>query len=349
MGCEPQGPDRPRGLLAIQQLSQDLGFGGAAPGAAAPGGVGETEKKKKKRLRGKKREREGEREREIESHVEIQPMELERYQLRPKIQTPQDQIQEKKRGDKQLELRSNRGEQRFRRRRSFPEEDQIKYIHRKCPGLLTRHGIKQGNYKEKEPQPRFGTSVCTVSSPSFCPPHVKLASEKSTSHPELSPRLHPAGRDIAGVGYFGAASKNLRANGARSTSPSCPQIGDLAPGELRSRDSGRRTSQRAQVGQQLEREGQTSQALGTPAEAREQIQGQLQQQRRTRERQGREGRQRRTGREDRGDGAILVEDTSSASPAPPDRGINPWPGLLLMREFNCMNLWAAAWTLAGYL
>ena len=63
MGCEPQGPDRPRGLLAIQQLSQDLGFGGAAPGAAAPGGVGET-KKKKKRLRGKKREREGERERD---------------------------------------------------------------------------------------------------------------------------------------------------------------------------------------------------------------------------------------------------------------------------------------------
>ena len=26
----------------------------------------------------------------------------------------------------------------------FPEEDQIKYIHRKCPGLFTRHGIKQG-------------------------------------------------------------------------------------------------------------------------------------------------------------------------------------------------------------
>jgi hypothetical protein len=238
--------------------------------------VGETEKKKKKRLRGKKRERErgreGERER-LKAMLKSSRWSWKDTSLDPKFRRQKDQIQEKKRGDKQLELRSNRGEQRFRRRRSFPEEDQIKYIHRKCPGLLTRHGIKQGNYKEKEPQPRFGTSVCTVSSPSFCRPHVKLAPEKSTSHPELSPRLHPAGRDIAGVGYFGAASKNLRANGARSTSPSCPQIGDLAPVELRSRDSGRRTSQRAQVGQQLEREGQTSQALGTPAEAREQIQG----------------------------------------------------------------------------
>jgi hypothetical protein len=36
----------------------------------------------------RERERERGREREIESHVEIQPMELERYQLRPKVQTP---------------------------------------------------------------------------------------------------------------------------------------------------------------------------------------------------------------------------------------------------------------------
>ena len=40
----------------IQQLAQDLGFGGAARGAeacnTAPGEVGETEKKKRKRLRG---------------------------------------------------------------------------------------------------------------------------------------------------------------------------------------------------------------------------------------------------------------------------------------------------------
>ena len=348
MGCEPQGPDRPRGLLAIQQLSQDLGFGGAAPGAAAPGGVGETEKKKKKRLRGKKREREGERER-LKAMLKSSRWSWKDTSLDPKFRRPKIRFKRKREetssssSEATEESRDSEGED------PFQKKTKSSTFTGNAPGCSHATGSSKGNYKEKEPQPRFGTSVCTVSSPSFCPPHVKLASEKSTSHPELSPRLHPAGRDIAGVGYFGAASKNLRANGARSTSPSCPQIGDLAPGELRSRDSGRRTSQRAQVGQQLEREGQTSQALGTPAEAREQIQGQLQQQRRTRERQGREGRQRRTGREDRGDGAILVEDTSSASPAPPDRGINPWPGLLLMREFNCMNLWAAAWTLAGYL
>ena len=148
------------GFLGIQQLAQDLGFGGAAPGAeannTAPDGVGETEKKKKKRLRGKER---------VKAMLRLSQWNWKDTSLDPKFRRPKIRLKRKR-----DETRSSSSEATQESRDSegedlFPEEDQIKYIHRKCPGLLTRHGIRQGKERvlalqgegatAKDPEPVF--------------------------------------------------------------------------------------------------------------------------------------------------------------------------------------------------
>lgn len=65
--------------------------------------------------------------------------------LDPKFKRPKIRLKRKR--DESTSSSGSHSSQRSDDEDLFPEEDQIKYIHRKCPGLLTRHAIKQGKEK----------------------------------------------------------------------------------------------------------------------------------------------------------------------------------------------------------
>ena len=84
------------------------------------------------------------REGKSESYAQRQPMVMEKQRPRSEIQTAKNSVEERKK-DKSSSSSTTETEKSNDSEEEdlFPEEDQIKYIHRKCPGLLTRHGIKQ--------------------------------------------------------------------------------------------------------------------------------------------------------------------------------------------------------------
>eukprot|EP00438_Fugacium_kawagutii_P001254 Skav223450 [mRNA] locus=scaffold350:865004:869587:- [translate_table: standard] len=103
------------------------------------------------------------------SHGEEEQMGLERKQHRPQLPETKDKAEEKE-GRVKLQSSSASKSQEVRSEESegedlYPEEHQAKYIARKCPGLLFRHGIKQAksqvlalqgeSSRSREPEPVF--------------------------------------------------------------------------------------------------------------------------------------------------------------------------------------------------
>lgn len=131
------------GLSGINQLARELGYGGGqgvGPRERTPGGAdpaspaSPTKPSKKKRLRGRER---------VKAMLKDSQWSWKNSALDPKFKRPKIRLKRKKDKSSSSSTTETEKSNDSEEEDLFPEEDQIKYIHRKCPGLLTRHGIKQ--------------------------------------------------------------------------------------------------------------------------------------------------------------------------------------------------------------
>ena len=131
------------GLSGINQLARELGYGGGqgvGPRERTPGGAdpaspaSPTKPSKKKRLRGRER---------VKAMLKDSQWSWKNSALDPRFKRPKIRLKRKKDKSSSSSTTETEKSNDSEEEDLFPEEDQIKYIHRKCPGLLTRHGIKQ--------------------------------------------------------------------------------------------------------------------------------------------------------------------------------------------------------------
>ena len=136
-----------KGLSGINQLAQDLGYGGGqgvGPGGRMPEGADSASPAdpnkpvKKKRLRGRER---------VKAMLKASQWSWKNSALDPKFKRPKIRLKRKKDKSSSSSTTETEMSKDSEEEDLFPEEDQIKYIHRKCPGLLTRHGVKQAKGK----------------------------------------------------------------------------------------------------------------------------------------------------------------------------------------------------------
>ena len=242
--------------------------------------------------------------------------------------------------------------------------------------LLTRHGIRQGKERvlalqgegatAKDPEPVFVRYHRQVFAPFTS--SAPLKREHLTLSSVLDCILR---REILWGSDILVQRVKPKANGARSTNPSCPQIGDLTSGEQylsqfrRSKDRAAEHHKELKLASNWKGKGknatwfpqaspasqpsQPSQTLWTPSTGKgaKGYKGNYN----NKGGQGKDKGERGGKGEQAGKTVVMAPFEWKIPHLHPlnHRGVHLWPGVLLMREFKCMNLWAAAWTLGGYL
>eukprot|EP00435_Cladocopium_sp_Y103_P048002 s39_g14.t1 len=144
-------------LEGIENLARELGYGAGQKGNQVPEGAAgapEPSAPARRKLKGKER---------VAQMMKSSHWSWKGSSLDPKFKRPKIRLKRKR--DESTSSSGSHSSQRSDDQDLFPEEDQIKYIHRKCPGLLTRHAIKQGKEKvlflqgesnaSKDPEPVF--------------------------------------------------------------------------------------------------------------------------------------------------------------------------------------------------
>ena len=317
------------GLSGINQLARELGYGGGqgvGPRERTPGGAdlaspaSPTKPSKKKRLRGRER---------VKAMLKDSQWSWKNSALDPRFKRPKIRLKRKKDKSSSSSTTETEKSNDSEEEDLFPEEDQIKYMHRKCPGLLTRHGIKQAKCRVlalqgeggegKTPEPVFVRYHRQIFAPQN--PSAPLKREHLTLSTVLDCILR--GEILKGSDIL---TEIVGANCARSTSTPCLEVRNSTTRIHYSREhrrvenSGNAAPSRTQGSGGLEGERQ-ARLMGTqPAFDPRQHQRAEREQRFRRKgnsrerRQGRQGEQGRAIWENSYSGPDIIVDDVSRSP-----------------------------------